>query len=195
MRSEICHSHDHNIKSARNRDRLCMPTATQLAVFYATASKILRRKVIPDDDAQLRTLPAPSGESMLLMPLALPYDDAACRAAIAAATGVTPPSGRCCIVHDSGDIIEVCNADPTLDSHPQGKIIASESAGLGDRYIDGVFLRQYALPSRSSKSVLSTAWLPIVDLPPVPSMNVFRTATAHQAMALRAADAPTLDGE
>ena len=60
-----------------------MPTATQLAVFYATASKILRRKVIPDDDAQLRTLPAPSGESMLLMPLALPYDDAACRAAIA----------------------------------------------------------------------------------------------------------------
>ena len=168
-----------------------MPTATQLAVFYATASKILRRKVIPDDDAQLRTLRAPRGESMLLMPLALPHDDAACRAAITAATGVTPPDGRCCIVHDSGDIIEVCNADPTLDSHPQGKIIPSESAGLGDRYIDGVFLRQYALPSRSSKSV----WLPIVDLPPVPSVNVFPTATAHQAMALRAADAPPLGDE
>ena len=103
------------------------------------------------------------------MPLALPHDDPACRAAIAAATGVTPPSGRCCIVHDSGDIIEVCNADPALDLHPQGKIISSESAGLGDRYIDGVFLRRDALLSHATNTFLSRAWLPIVDFdqPPI----------------------------
>ena len=68
-----------------------MTAATQLAVFYATDSKILRRKVIPNDEAQLEGLSAGPGESMLLLPLARPYDDASCRAAIAAATGVRPP--------------------------------------------------------------------------------------------------------
>jgi hypothetical protein len=119
-----------------------MTAATQLAVFYATDSKILRRKVIPNDEAQLEVLSAAPGESMLLLPLARPYDDASCRAAIASATGVTPPSGRCCIVNESGDIIDVCNADPALDSHPRGKIVASECAGPGDRYIGGAFLRR-----------------------------------------------------
>jgi hypothetical protein len=121
-----------------------MPTATQFAVFYATDSKILRRKVIPNDEAELEVLSAAPGESMLPLPLARPHDDASCRAAIAAATGVTPPSGRCCIVDESGDIIDVCNADPALDSHPRGKIVASECAGPGDRYIGGAFLRQGA---------------------------------------------------
>jgi hypothetical protein len=39
---------------------LGMTVATHLAVFYATNSKMLRRKVIPDDDmavAQLRAEP------------------------------------------------------------------------------------------------------------------------------------------
>ena len=121
-----------------------MTAATQLAVFYATDSKILRRKVIPNDEAQLEVLSTAPGESMLLLPLARPYDDASCRAAIASATGVTPPSGRCCIVNESGDIIDVCNADPALDSHPRGKIVASECAGPGDRYLGGAFLRQGA---------------------------------------------------
>jgi hypothetical protein len=121
-----------------------MTAATQLAVFYATNSKILRRKVIPNDEAQLEVLSAAPGESMLLLPLARPYDDASCRAAIASATGVTPPSGRCCIVNESGDIIDVCNADPALDSDPRGKIVASEYAGPGDRYIGGAFLRRGA---------------------------------------------------
>ena len=47
-----------------------MTAATQLAVFYATDSKILRRKVIPNDEAQLEGLSAGPGESMLLLPLA-----------------------------------------------------------------------------------------------------------------------------
>jgi hypothetical protein len=140
-----------------------MASATQLAVFYATNSKILRRKVIPDDDAQLAGLKPPEGESMMLLPLALPFDDASCRAAIAAATGVTPPSGRCCIVQDAGNVVGVCNADPGLDFDPRGVIVASESAGHGDRYVDGVFLRHYAVVNRSTNAILSTGWLPILE--------------------------------
>src|ERR1700724_2856531 len=60
----------------RKRDRTAMTAATQLAVFYATDSKILRRKVIPNDEAQLEGLSAGPGESMLLLPLSHPYDDA-----------------------------------------------------------------------------------------------------------------------
>ena len=140
-----------------------MTAATQLAVFYATDSKILRRKVIPSDQAQVEVLSAAPGESMLLLPLVRPYDDASCRAAIAAATGVTPPSGRCCIVDESGDIIDVCNADPTLDLHPRGKIVASESAGPGDRYIGGAFLRRYGLASTCTDAAPQMDWVPIAN--------------------------------
>jgi hypothetical protein len=92
--------------------------ATHLAVFYATKSKILRRKVIPDDDMADAQLRAEPGESVLLLPLTRSYDDAACRAAIAEATGCKPPSGRCCVVDKSGNVVAVCNADPALDLDP-----------------------------------------------------------------------------
>jgi hypothetical protein len=39
--------------------------ATQLAVFYATGSKILRRKIIPDSDAQLALHQPGPGESLV----------------------------------------------------------------------------------------------------------------------------------
>jgi hypothetical protein len=128
-----------------------MTTASKLAVFYATDSKILRRKLIPDADEQLEVLTAAAGESILLLSLARPYDDASCRAAIAKETGVTPPSGRCCVVDEAGDVIGVCNADPALDSHPRGKIVASESAGLGDRYVSGVFFKSECIDERFQK--------------------------------------------
>ena len=118
-----------------------MTVATHLAVFYATKSKILRRKVIPDDDMAVAQLRAEPGESVLLLPLIGPYDDAACRAAIAEATGCKPPSGRCCVVDQSGNVVAVCNADPALDLHPQGQLVANENAVPGDRYISGAFSR------------------------------------------------------
>jgi hypothetical protein len=118
-----------------------MTVATHLAVFYATKSKILRRKVIPDDDMPVAQLHAEPGESVLLLPLTRPYDDAACRAAIAEATSCKPPSGRCCVLDKSGNVVAVCNADPALDLHPQGRLVANDNAVPGDRYISGVFSR------------------------------------------------------
>ena len=120
-----------------------MTIATHLAVFYATKSKILRRKVILDDDMAVAQLRAEPGESVLLLPLTRSNDDAACRAAIAEATGCKPPSGRCCVVDKSGNVVAVCNADPALDSHPQGQLIADDIAVPGDRYISGAFSRPF----------------------------------------------------
>jgi hypothetical protein len=140
-----------------------MTIATQLAVFFAADSKILRRKLIPDDDAQLEGLTAPHGERMILLPLARSYDDASCRAAIAAATGVTPPTGRCCVVDTSGEVIGVCNADPARDVDARDRVIASSNAGLGDRYVGSLFLRRRVVISTSPDEVASPAWLPIDD--------------------------------
>jgi hypothetical protein len=120
-----------------------MTMATRLAVFYATKSKILRRKVIPDDDLRVAQLRAEPGESVLLLPLTGPYDDAACRAAITEATGCRSPSGRCCVIDKSGNVVAVCNADPALDVHPQGQLVADENAVPGDRYISGEFSRPF----------------------------------------------------
>jgi hypothetical protein len=117
--------------------------ASHLAVFYATKSRILRRKVIPDDDMAIAQLRAEPGESVLLLPLTRSYDDAACRAAIAEATGCKPPSGRCCVVDKSGNVVAVCNADPALDLHPHGRLIADDIAVPGDRYISGAFSRPF----------------------------------------------------
>lgn len=140
-----------------------MTDATQFAVFYSTASKILRRKVIPDRDAQLAAhLPGP-GESRLLLPLAQPSDDDACRAAIAAATGVAPPSGRCAVVDGGGDVVEVCNADPELDAHPLGALVASDLAGPGDRCVGGRFLRRYAVVDTVTNRVTALTFLPLAN--------------------------------
>jgi hypothetical protein len=63
--------------------------------------------------------------------------------AIAEATGCKPPSGRCCVVDKSGNVVAVCNADPALDSHPHGQLIAEDIAVPGDRYITGAFSRPF----------------------------------------------------
>ena len=131
-------------------------TTTKLAVLYATESKILRRKVIPDDDEQLRRLIIPVGESVLWMRLDQPHDDASCRAAIAAATGVVPPSGRCCVVNVAERVVAVCNADPVLDVHPQGRLVASENAEPGDRFVVGVLVRQSRTATNSVITIVAT---------------------------------------
>lgn len=100
---------------------------------------------------------------MLLLSLAQSHDDASCRTAIAAATDVRPSNGRCFIVDESGEIIDVCNTDPALGSHPRGKLVANESAVPGDRHIDGVFWRRNAVASTSITAVASTARLAIAD--------------------------------
>ena len=115
---------------------------------------------------------------MLLLPLSRPHDDTECRAAIAAATGVSPPSGRCCIVNRSGDVIAVCNADPTIDTHSDGRVVASDNARRGDRYVGGMFLRQYRVSTISSEAVGSTVWLPVRD-PAIPPPSEIGSVGAH----------------
>jgi hypothetical protein len=138
-----------------------MTVATRLIVIYATGSKILRRKIILDDASQLDQHQPGPGESLLLLPLSAPFDDAACRAAIAAAAGAEPLSGRCCIIDARGNVVGVCNADPALDTHPAGQLIAHDVAGPGDRYEGGVFKRENAVADNASRMGSRLAHLPL----------------------------------
>jgi hypothetical protein len=131
--------------------------ATQLAVFYAAGSKILRRKIISDSDAQLALHQPGPGESRLLMPLDRPYGDKEC----SEATGVAPPPGRCCVVDAAGKMTGVCNADPALDTHPTGSLVASDIAGPGDSLVAGRFVRPYAVVSTATNTVTAIRQLSV----------------------------------
>jgi hypothetical protein len=138
-----------------------MTVANRVVVIYATRSKILRRKIILDNEAQ-RDLHQPGpGENLLLLPLSPPFDDSSCRAAIAAATGAVPPEGRCCIIDAGGNVVGVCNADPALDTHPAGQLIAHDVAGPGDRYEGGVFKRKNAIADNATRNASRLARLPL----------------------------------
>jgi hypothetical protein len=154
-------------------------SSTQLVVIYATGSKILRRKIIPDDDFQLGAHQPGPGESRLLLSRTESHDDASCRAAIAAATGVTPPSGRCCIVDAAGNVIGVCNADPELDTHPAGQLISHDIAGPGDRHENGILKRNDAVIDRASNKVVATVYLPLDNIT-APSANFFVSGKDHK---------------
>jgi hypothetical protein len=110
-----------------------MTVATRLVVIYATRSKILRRKIILDDESQLGLHQPGPGESLLLLPLSAPFDDASCRAAITAATRAEPLTVRCCIIDAGGNVVGVCNADPALDTHPAGQRTKSLATETGMR--------------------------------------------------------------
>jgi hypothetical protein len=151
-----------------------MAFATQLVVIYATESKILRRKIIVDEDSQLDVHQPGPGESRLLLPLSAPYDDPACRAAIAAATGAVPPSGRCCVLDGDGNVVGVCNADPALDTHPAGQLVADDLAGPGDRYHDGVFMPSGGITDIRSREMSSTSLRPLDNPVAVQASSIAR---------------------
>jgi hypothetical protein len=153
--------HDLNKILSTTRSDYAMTVANGVVVIYATRSKILRRKIILDDESQLdRHQPGP-GESLLLLPLSSPVDDASCRAAIAAATGTEPSAGRCCIIDAGGNVVGVCNADPALDTHPAGRLIAHDTAGFGDRYEGGVFKRKDTIADNATRKGSRLTPLPL----------------------------------
>ena len=103
--------HDLNKILSTNRSDHTMTVVNRVVVIYATRSKILRRKIVLDDEFELDLHQPGPGKSLLLLPSSAPFDDASCRAAIAAATGAVPFAGRCCIIDADGNVVGVCNAD------------------------------------------------------------------------------------
>lgn len=89
--------------------------ATSIGIIYGADSGIVRRIVIPDEDAQLAGHVGP-GEALLTIPRAAPHDVISVTAAVAKATGKDIPDSRCAVIDKAGVVVEMIHADPALDA-------------------------------------------------------------------------------
>jgi hypothetical protein len=133
-----------------------MPS-THCGVIYSAGSKLIRRVVIPDNNAELDDpLHVMPGEAMLRVAHS---DIAAAEAsgqhahhylqgAILTATN-TPgpaPSGRTALVHPTTQLVEgFVQADPSIDTHPTHTLVASDTANLNWKWDGKKFLARYVV--------------------------------------------------
>ncbi len=135
--------------------------ASQAILIYGTESGILRRLIVPDDDSQIsRHQPGP-GESLVL----LPSNDISlesCQAAVEAIRGIPIEPSRCCVVN-AGVVLDAIIADPKLDTVEAGTLVKHAKAGKDDTFVNGVFMREYALVGKSDDKVKEIKPLPLDD--------------------------------
>lgn len=118
--------------------------ATKIGIVYARGSGILRRWIVPDNDADLiASHPVSSGEAMILVDRAnVPGDPALAQAfvenAITRVTGKPVPSARCAIVDKDGNVVGSQMADPALDNVPGKTLMLHADAVPGWKTVAGV---------------------------------------------------------
>jgi hypothetical protein len=112
--------------------------ATQIGIVYATGSGILRRLIVPDDDAELVDKhPVALGETMLVVSAKTIKNQADVEAAVALVIGKPVPSARCAVVDAAGTVVNVIMADPALDSVSGATLVLDQVAVLGWKLVDG----------------------------------------------------------
>lgn len=117
-----------------------------IGIIYATKSKIVRRIVVPDSDAELLdpTLIA-DGESLLVASSSISPSVFEARALIAKAEGIAEsdiPDGRCAVVDGNGFVADVLLADPQLDKIDGHDLVPHATAMKGDRIVAGALFKQ-----------------------------------------------------
>ena len=150
--------------------------AANVACVYGTQSKILRWAVTADTDAEIAAVAPGAGESLVLIPASNPPYDAACDAAILAATGVMPPDGRAAVLaaaDASGNqaVVDVVVADPNIDDparlqNPGVALMASDvPMKIGDRWNPATaqFERLFSIAAPVTRVVVQQAWLSVVN--------------------------------
>jgi hypothetical protein len=117
--------------------------ATKIGIVYARGSGILRRWIVPDNDADLiASHPVSPGEAMILTDAALiPKDPALAQAfvenAITRVTGKAVPSPRCAVINALGSVESVIMADPALDNVPGKTLMLHADAVPGWKMVAG----------------------------------------------------------
>ena len=112
----------------------------QYGIVVSAGSKIIRRVVVPDNDAtELSFHPVAAGEEMLVADLAsapaAPDVSAILDWLVHGKTGVVPPSSRCAVVVKanaiSGNVVDVKHADPAFDSVPGAVLMLHPTVAIG----------------------------------------------------------------
>ena len=113
---------------------------TKVGIVYSLAQNLRRRVIVPDDDGELvfHKSSLAYGEAYIELPYATfqqfdsPTD---LDAFLAIELNSANPGSDYCLVVDANDVIQACIlADPIIDSHPLGTVIADTPAMVGDTY-------------------------------------------------------------
>ncbi len=108
-------------------------TSANIGIVYGTLSGIIRRVIVPDDDAELSggAHPIGNGETLLVVAKSDAPTMSDIPAAVEAAIGRPTPSGRVAVVTD-GIVTAVIHADPLIDVIAGSTLVASDTAVVGD---------------------------------------------------------------
>lgn len=125
--------------------------ATVTGIIYGEKSGIVRRIIVPDDDAQLAAHVGP-GEALLTIPRNDPRDVHSATAAVAAATGKDIPPSRCAMVDSKGAVVGIIAADPVLDSIDGHDLVTVHAKGVDigatyDKNADAFTTRETIIPA------------------------------------------------
>jgi hypothetical protein len=116
---------------------------TQVGAIYATASKLLQRIYIPDnDDSEIAQQHVGTGETLQQVPIAT-YQTGG-PPAVQAAIGAPTFSGVCAVVDNTNTVSAKIIADPAIYADPAGNaVIAHDLAQVGDTWTGTQFMRRY----------------------------------------------------
>lgn len=118
---------------------------TKALIVCSARTKVPRRIIHPDDDAEIAdpTQHAGPGEVVHVIDKKHARADTI-RSVVASLHGVNEaeiPSGRCAVIGPDGVVVHVIMADPELDTHPDGRLVESDEASIGDRWDGAKFVR------------------------------------------------------
>ena len=139
-------------------------TATMIGIVYTAANKVHRGFIVPDNDAELdNPWHVHLGEKLIKVSLAsvtFPITLQFLKNQIALAEQVVPsavPSGRCVVVDAQGNVAAVAMADPALDTHPAGTLMAHNSATFGWNWNGASWTKPYAVVDQNTLKVVQAA--------------------------------------
>lgn len=110
----------------------------KIGIVISTASKIVRRVVVPSADrSEIDNHPLALGETMLVVdvPDGTQLSPQDVSDLVSRQTGITPPSSRCAVVVKanavSGSVANVIHADPALDKVTGATLMLHPTAAAG----------------------------------------------------------------
>lgn len=133
--------------------------ATQIAIYIATESKMIRGVLVPDSDEQLTLCRTPAGETMLIVPafngglfdergVPDPANYQYVIDQVVKATGVTPPDPRCAVVDQSGVVEAMICADPAIDSVTDRELIQAYHPEIAVGCLYDRQSREFTVPAK-----------------------------------------------
>jgi hypothetical protein len=99
--------------------------STLIGVIYSISQARVRQWIIPDDDKELDGYQPSPGEAFFTYLAKLGHDTATINAQVKAVTGRDPDDDTCAVVAADGSIVALVKADPAIDTHPDGDVVAT----------------------------------------------------------------------